>query len=472
MATQKDSTDILRPIQLNLDDANYLYWAQQMHRFLQGRRLWGYVSGSIKAPSCTDAAFEDKEADWVAENSKIIDWRSSLLNRNPAPTLAAALAEIKSEEVQKKTTAILTLPSSNQNILATPTALTTSSRPPFRKKWCDFYKLGFHSNDECKWISKNKKSVPGYTLPRSLSQPAAAVTNTVVSAAPSSSSTPTMELTADELAVISNYCLSQTGKSIVGCKWVYKIKTHADGSIEHYKAQLIAKGYTQSKSTARTESEQIGSTGASRNTGGIVISIRVGVGASRLENPRVSRWLARLRAPEAARTAIPRGVKREARALARHHPPVVARPDLKPDRAHHVQVPDAAGVATLAGAGALEGRDGDGEVVAVDQADVVEVLLAAEGDFGEGRRRCATDAVAEEGAAAVARGAAAAAGGVEGAAVAPPDAAGPGSREVEGVGFGRCEHEAAASEDGLAGAGLNAGPDWVGALVVHCYRCC
>ena len=35
------------------------------------------------------------------------------------------------------------------------------------------------------------------------------------------------------------------GKSVVGCKWIYKIKTHSDGYIERYKACLVAKGFTQ-----------------------------------------------------------------------------------------------------------------------------------------------------------------------------------------------------------------------------------
>ena len=35
------------------------------------------------------------------------------------------------------------------------------------------------------------------------------------------------------------------GKSMVGCKWIYKIKTRFDGSIECYKTHLVAKGFTQ-----------------------------------------------------------------------------------------------------------------------------------------------------------------------------------------------------------------------------------
>uniref|UniRef100_A0A2N9I3L2 ATPase AAA-type core domain-containing protein n=1 Tax=Fagus sylvatica TaxID=28930 RepID=A0A2N9I3L2_FAGSY len=37
----------------------------------------------------------------------------------------------------------------------------------------------------------------------------------------------------------------RTGKSVIGCKWVYKIKTQSDGTVDHYKACLVAKGFTQ-----------------------------------------------------------------------------------------------------------------------------------------------------------------------------------------------------------------------------------
>eukprot|EP00253_Pinus_taeda_P023137 PITA_23137 len=35
------------------------------------------------------------------------------------------------------------------------------------------------------------------------------------------------------------------GRSVVGCKWVFKMKQKVDGSIERYKARLVAKGYSQ-----------------------------------------------------------------------------------------------------------------------------------------------------------------------------------------------------------------------------------
>ena len=35
------------------------------------------------------------------------------------------------------------------------------------------------------------------------------------------------------------------GRSVVGCKWFFKLKQKFYGSIERYKARLVAKGYSQ-----------------------------------------------------------------------------------------------------------------------------------------------------------------------------------------------------------------------------------
>lgn len=122
--------------------------------------------------------------------------------------------------------------------------------------------------------------------------------------------------------------------------------------------------------------------------------------------------------------------------------------------------------------GAAEGSDGDGEIVAVDEADVVEILVISESNLGKSGRRGPANAIAEEVAAAVPGGAAAAAGGVEGAAVAAPHAAGPPRREAESIRLVRRQLETSPGQHRLPGTRLNPRPNRVTTLVVqrHCRR--
>ncbi|GAU20755.1 hypothetical protein TSUD_239490 [Trifolium subterraneum] len=42
-------------------------------------------------------------------------------------------------------------------------------------------------------------------------------------------------------------------KKAIGCKWVFKLKLHADGTIERHKARLVAKGFTQTEGIDYTD---------------------------------------------------------------------------------------------------------------------------------------------------------------------------------------------------------------------------
>lgn len=188
------------------------------------------------------------------------------------------------------------------------------------------------------------------------------------------------------------------------------------------------------------ECDEVAAAAAGDDAGRVVVGVGVSSWAGALEDAGVGRRPARLRVAEAPRAAVPGRVEGEASALARHHPVRVVL-HLQPDGAHPVQIAHAPRIAALAGPS--ERRDRDGEVVPVHEAHVLEVLLA-EGDLGEGRRRCASHAVAVEGTAAVTGGAVAPAGGVEDAVLAAPDAAGPAGGDLEGVSLVGEEAEAAA----------------------------
>lgn len=44
-----------------------------------------------------------------------------------------------------------------------------------------------------------------------------------------------------------------SNKKAIGCRWVFKVKMHADGTIERYKARLVAKGFTQTEGLDYTD---------------------------------------------------------------------------------------------------------------------------------------------------------------------------------------------------------------------------
>ena len=60
-----------------------------------------------------------------------------------------------------------------------------------------------------------------------------------------------MEEEMDSLAKNNTWDLVELleGRSVVGCKWVFKLKWKVDGSIVRYKAILEAKGYSQVEGT-------------------------------------------------------------------------------------------------------------------------------------------------------------------------------------------------------------------------------
>ncbi|KAL0548856.1 hypothetical protein IC582_013333 [Cucumis melo] len=53
------------------------------------------------------------------------------------------------------------------------------------------------------------------------------------------------ELQALEKTHTWDYVDLPPSKKPIGCKWIFKIKMHSDGSIERYKARLVSKGYSQ-----------------------------------------------------------------------------------------------------------------------------------------------------------------------------------------------------------------------------------
>lgn len=188
-----------------------------------------------------------------------------------------------------------------------------------------------------------------------------------------------------------------------------------------------------------------------------------------LEKLGIARTPTRLRIIKMVPTTKLVGTESLTPTLTTHHRTVAwRRPELQGSGAGGQEVSPAShdGAVALA----LVRGDRHGDVVAVDEADAVggEVGVAVvEGELGEGGRGGAAGAGALEAATAVAGGAGEAVAGV-GAVGAGPDPARPVlGRSGKGPVGEFFEGEAAALEDGVAGVGLDGGPDGEGAVVDH-----
>jgi hypothetical protein len=219
---------------------------------------------------------------------------------------------------------------------------------------------------------------------------------------------------------------------------------------------------------ARTECDGVvGAAAAGECGGGVVECIAVGARTRGLEHLRVGRRPARRRGREGAAAAVLGPRERVARAPARG---ASAGPELR--GAHRVQVRGAPGRRARRGpaeAPAAGGLHQHGEVVAVHEADVVEVQPAAavERELGQRRRRRGARARALGGAgAAVARGAdKPPRGAVLRAARARPHAAGPARRRRHRARGARRELEPRGLQPRAAGVGQDARPHRVRAPV-------
>ncbi|XP_038982157.1 uncharacterized protein LOC120110650 [Phoenix dactylifera] len=56
---------------INFTRRNYSTWEFQFQTLLQGKKLWGYIDGSIKLPAETEV---EKRAEWIATDPGIRSW--------------------------------------------------------------------------------------------------------------------------------------------------------------------------------------------------------------------------------------------------------------------------------------------------------------------------------------------------------------------------------------------------------------
>ncbi|XP_073263057.1 uncharacterized protein [Populus alba] len=95
------------------------------------------------------------------------------------------------------------------------------------------------------YLSTSQLSLPHCAFTSSISSIYEPKTYKQASSIPHWQHVMTNEITTLEKNQTWDLVILPPNKTVIGCKWVYKVKFQADGQVERYKARLVAKGYTQ-----------------------------------------------------------------------------------------------------------------------------------------------------------------------------------------------------------------------------------
>ncbi|KAG7551494.1 Reverse transcriptase RNA-dependent DNA polymerase [Arabidopsis thaliana x Arabidopsis arenosa] len=158
-------------------------------------------------------------------------------------------AGVSNNTVSGATSRTVEVPVAHPRTVDTLDIVTTKSREIKRPAHLQDYHCYLASKDNpyplCKYLSYDKLSGPYHFFLTAITKEFEPTTYNEAKKHLVWTNAMGEEITALEDTNTWTICSLPAGKHIIGCKWVYKVKYHSDGTLERHKARLVAKSYTQ-----------------------------------------------------------------------------------------------------------------------------------------------------------------------------------------------------------------------------------